>query len=90
MDFIINCIKKNLSAGIGPIGIWITGRDKAGNIYISGVDAASGVTDFSRDLLQIGQKITINIVLIGTDFSRLKKKKYCFMLIILERWCKFL
>ena len=38
--------QKNLSAGIGPIGIWITGRDKAGNIYISGVDAASGVTDF--------------------------------------------
>lgn len=38
--------QNNLPAGIGPMGIWITGRDRAGNTYCSGVDAATGISDF--------------------------------------------
>ncbi len=38
---------KDLLAGVGPIAIWLTAEDRAGNRYSAGIDANSGKSDFT-------------------------------------------
>lgn len=37
---------KRLAAGVGPMALWLSAEDRAGNLYCAGIDADTGKSDF--------------------------------------------